>query len=122
MTTLFLIFGMFFCYSCNFYSCYSCLSLRKEETRPIIRLEIPQDLSLWRSPACQILLKAVGISSATARVAPDLLKALTILSDTTLRKSTVDQEDLKLYWKSEKSHIPLRDQQSYYLEVFQRLF
>ena len=43
------------------------------------------------------LSKALDTSSATARVAPDLLKALTIPSDTTVRRFTVDQEDLKLY-------------------------
>ena len=32
---------------------------------------------------------------ATARVAPDLLKALAILSDTTMRRSAVDREDIK---------------------------
>ena len=42
------------------------------------------------------------MSSAIARVAPDLLKALAILSDTTVRRSAVDREDLKPYWKSEK--------------------
>ena len=56
---------------------------------------------MWRRPACQTLSKALDISSATARVAPDLLKALAILSDTTVRRSAVDQEDLKPYWKSE---------------------
>ena len=35
-------------------------------------------------------------------VAPDLLKALAILSDTTVRRSAVDREDLKPYQKSEK--------------------
>ena len=39
--------------------------------------------------------KVLNISSATARVAPDLLKALAILSDTTVRKSAVDREDEK---------------------------
>ena len=40
--------------------------------------------------------KALDISSVTARVAPDLLlKALAILSDTTVRRSAVDGEDLK---------------------------
>ena len=48
------------------------------------------------------MLKALDISSATARVAPDLLKALAILSDTIARRSAVDREDLKPYWKSEK--------------------
>ena len=45
--------------------------------------------------------KSLGISSATAQVAPDLLKALAILSDTTVRRSAVALEDLKPYWKSE---------------------
>ena len=34
---------------------------------------------MWRRPTCQTLLKALDISSATARVAPGLLKALPIL-------------------------------------------
>ena len=34
--------------------------------------------------------KALDISSATAQVAPDLLKALSILSGTTVRRSAVD--------------------------------
>ena len=63
----------------------------------------------------------MDISSATARVAPDFSKALEILSDTTVRRSAVDRQDLKPYWKSEKGHISLGDQQPYYLQVFQRL-
>ena len=39
---------------------------------------------------------------ATTRIALDLLKDLEILSDTSVRRSTVDREDLKPYWKSEK--------------------
>ena len=46
--------------------------------------------------------KALDISNAKARIAPDLLKALAILSDTTTRRSAVDREVLKLYWKSEE--------------------
>ena len=42
------------------------------------------------------------MSSATDHVAPKLLKALAILSDTTVRRSAVDGEDPKPYWKSEK--------------------
>ena len=43
------------------------------------------------------------ISNASARVAPDLLKALAILPDTTVRKSAVvNWEDPKPYWKSER--------------------
>ena len=41
--------------------------------------------------------KALDISSGTARLASDLSKALTVLSDTTVRRSAVDQEDLKPY-------------------------
>ena len=52
-------------------------------------------------------MKALEISSAIARVAPDLLKALAIWSDTANKK---------------KGHISLGDQQSYYLQVFQRLY
>ena len=66
--------------------------------------------------------KALDISSATAPVAPDLLKALVILSDSTVRRSTVDQEDLKPYQKSVKRPLSLGDQEAYYLHVFQRLY
>ena len=48
-------------------------------------------LSWQRRPACQTLLKALNISSAIARVPPDLLKAQVILSDT---------EDLQLIEKT----------------------
>ena len=46
--------------------------------------------------------KTLDMSSATTRVAPDLLKVLTILPDTTVRRSAVDLEDLKPQWISEK--------------------
>ena len=73
---------------------------------------------MWRRPACQTLSKALDISSATARVVPDLWKALAILSETCARRSAVDHEDLKPYWNQKKDHISLGDQQSYYLKVF----
>ena len=57
---------------------------------------------MWRRPACQTLSKALDISIATAPIAPDLLKALAILSDTPVKRSADDGEDLKPYWKSEK--------------------
>ena len=79
---------------------WSHLLLRKKGIRPNIWPEIPYDLSLWKRPACQSLLKAF-ISNTAAPVAPDLLKALAILSDTTVRKSAVHWEDLKPYWKLE---------------------
>ena len=59
----------------------------------------------------------MDISSATVRVAPDLLKALAILSDTTVRRSAVDQEDLEHTGNQKKDHISIGDQQSYYLQV-----
>ena len=59
-------------------------------------------MSLWRRPACQTLSKVLDISSATAQVAPDLLKALAVLSDTTVKRSAVDWKDLKPYWESGK--------------------
>ena len=87
-------------YSCEdfpFRTSRSRLLLRKEETRP----------NTW--PVTEFVKKtgmqnseAFNISIATARVAPDQLKTLAILSDTTVKRSAVDREDLKPYWKSEK--------------------
>ena len=46
--------------------------------------------------------KAMDISSATTRVAPELSIALPTLSETSVRRSAVDREDLKPHWESEK--------------------
>ena len=51
----------------------------------------------WRRPACQTLSKAFAISSAAARVAAELLKALAILSFTTVKRSAVEWEARKLH-------------------------
>ena len=83
----------------------SCLLLRIEEVRANIWPENQWNLSLWRRLTCRTLSKPLDISSATARVAPDLLKALAILLDTTVRRSAVDQKDLQPYRKSEKKHF-----------------
>ena len=56
-----------------------------------------------------------------ARVAPGLLKALGILSDTTVRGSEVNREDLKPNWKSEKRLISVGNKQAQDLRVFQRV-
>ena len=81
------------------------------------------DLKFHKTEVCEEdQSKALDISSATAPLATDLLKALAILSDPTVRRSAVDREDLKTYWKSEKGHISLGDQQSFYLQGFQRLY
>ena len=47
------------------------------------------------SPSCQTLSKALDRSGATAQVAPDLLKVLAILSDTTVKRLTLVREYLK---------------------------
>ena len=59
---------------------------------------------MWRRPACQTL-SALNISSATAWVAPDLLKTLAILSYTTVRRCAVDQKDKNHTGNQKKSHI-----------------
>ena len=46
--------------------------------------------------------KSLAISHATAQAAPGLLKALGILSPITVKWSSVDQENLIPYWKSDK--------------------
>ena len=63
----------------------------------------------------------MDISSATARVTPDLLKALAILSGTTVKRSAGDREDLSNIGNQEKDHTSLGNQQSYHLQVFQTL-
>ena len=95
-------------YSCEDFpsrTTQSCLLLRIEEIRANIWPENQWDLSLRRRLTCQTLSKPLDISSAAARVAPDLLKALAFLSDTTVRRSAVDQKDLKPYPKSEKKQF-----------------
>ena len=57
---------------------------------------------MQRRPVSQTLSKVLDISNGTAQVVPDLLKAFSILSDTTVRRSSVDREDLKQNWKQKK--------------------
>ena len=99
-------------YSCEDFpsrTTQSRLLLRKEEIKPNIWPEIPniwhEMLKFAKRPECQMQLKVLDISSPTAWVAPDLLKVLVILSDTTVRKYVVDGEDLKPCWISGNSHI-----------------
>ena len=63
---------------------------------------------------------ALDISSAIAKVVPDLLQLPAILSDTTFIRSEFDQEDH--IENRRKGHISLGDQQSYHLQIFQRLY
>ena len=64
----------------------------------------------------------MDISSAIAQVAPDLLKALTILPDTTVRRTAVDQEYQNHTGNWKKDNISLGHKEAYYLQVFQRLY
>ena len=77
---------------------------------------------LGRREACQTLSKALDISSAIARVAPDLIKTLAILADTTVKKSSVEWEDMKQYWNLEKRPYFYSDQQAHYSKVVQRFY
>ena len=52
---------------------------------------------------CHTLSQALSISNTTAQVVPDQLKALANLSDTNIKRSAVEREDLKANWKSEKT-------------------
>ena len=67
-------------------------------------LRLLYNLKLQRRAAYQTLPKVL-LWSVTARVASDLLKALSILLDATVRRSALDREDLKSYWKSQKDRI-----------------
>ena len=62
---------------------------------------IPEDLSLWSRLACQILTKSLGSIRCYSSSNPGPVKSPSN-SDTTVRRSALDQEDLKPYWKSEK--------------------
>ena len=53
------------------------------------------DGKLRKTYVCEEDQHSLDLSSAIARVAPDLLKARAILSDTNVRGSAVDREDLK---------------------------
>ena len=78
-------------YSCEDFpsrTTQNCLLLRKEEIKPNSWPEIPFKFVKKNEP------KALDISNATAPVVPDLLKVLAILSETTVKRSAVDQ-DLK---------------------------
>ena len=51
-----------------------------------------------------------------------ILKVIAVVSNKTFRRSTINQKDLKPYWKPEKSHTSLGDQEAYYLQVSERLY
>ena len=53
--------------------------LRKDKRRSKTWPEISEDLTLGRRPTCQALSKALGVSCATAQVAPDPFKAIAVL-------------------------------------------
>ena len=79
---------------------YSCDDFQSRATQSHLLLTKGEDLSLQRRPAFQTKPHTLDISSTKAQVVPDLLKALAILSDATVRTSAFDQDDLKSYYKS----------------------
>ena len=82
------------------------LLLRKEEISQISDLKFHKVYVCEEDQHAKLYRKALNVSRVTARVAPDLLKALAVLSDTTVRRPAVDREDVKPYWKSERrSHF-----------------
>ena len=66
----------------------SITELRQNKGKYLARNSIR--LNFAKTTSMLNLSKALGVSSATAGVAPNLLKSLAILSDTTVREFTVD--------------------------------
>ena len=64
-------------------------------TRNSVRLKFVMKTNM-SNPA-----KSLDISHATAQAAPRLLKALGILLAITVKRSSIDQEHLIPYWKSD---------------------
>ena len=63
------------------------------------------------------------MSSATARVARDLLKTIAILSNRTTRRSAVLIRETYNYTANQKKgHISVGDQKFHYLQDSQRLY
>ena len=78
-------------------------------------------MSLPKKTSVPNSVKIISTSSATAWVAPHLVKALTILSHAIVRSCVVELVDLKPYWRLEKRQFSQGDQQAYYLQIFQRI-
>ena len=70
-----------------------------KQTCALVNLLVVQKVFALAKFLLKKMWNALDISSATVQVAPDLLKTLAILSDTTTRRSAVDHEDLKPYLK-----------------------
>lgn len=73
------------------------LLLRNDEIRWNNLPDMPEALPLWKREAWQNLSKAFDISSATAWVAPETLKAPAIQLVTTVKISAVQQGTLTSY-------------------------
>ena len=114
----------------------SCLLLRKEEIRPNIWPDISQDVGLWRRPTRQALFKRFGCIIGYSSSSPWLVKSPNNSIWYNCQETALDCRNQKKYWKTylktywnqnhignqKKGHISLGDQQSYYLQVFQRLY
>ena len=79
------------------------LLLRKEEIRPNIWPQIPSDLSFVKKTSTSNSVKTLGYIKCYSSISPSLVKSPSnSIRYTTVRRSAVDREDLKSYWKSEK--------------------
>ena len=72
---------------------------------PNILTQIPYNFSLWRRPEFQTFSKALDISSPKDAVAPDLLKAIPILSDITVRDPLLNETNWNHIEKQKKTKI-----------------
>ena len=82
----------------------------------IISLKSFIKLFIW-TQACQFLAKTLNIYP----VGPDLLKAQSILLDKIVRRSVVEQEDLRLYWKPTKKSYSLKWSTSLLFTCFSKI-
>ena len=72
---------------------------------PNILTQIPYNFILWRRPEFQTLSKALDISSPKDAVVPDLLKAIPILSDITVRDPQLNETNWNHIEKQKKTKI-----------------
>ena len=66
--------------------------------------------------------KSLGYIKWYSSRSPRPIKIPSNSTNTTVRRSAVDLEDLKPYWKSKKGHTSRDDPQFYYLHVFTQLY
>ena len=101
---------------------WSCLILRKKRNNAKYLTKSSIRLKFMKKTSKPNPVKGLRYINCYSSNSPNLLKALKILSDTAVRTSAVDWEDLKPYMKSdERSHF-LRWSARLFLQVFQTLY